>query len=235
MSYRSVVLADGPVSYWRLDETSGTNAADQQGTNAGTYTPTFTLNQAGALGGSGDSDAAVLCTNGYVNAPTFSPFVSGGSQTFEGWANTADAGNLVLFGGTAAAGPSLFFDTLTTLSFYPQNSAAVTWDSVWPGYNVWVYWAFTWNDSTKTGELFINGVSQTAKTCTQAYGTPGTFQLANLKSGHAFFGYLDEYAVYSSILSATQIANHYTAGTTVTTVASHWSPSFPPGQSWNAW
>ena len=213
MSYHSVVLADSPVSYWRLDETSGTNAADQQGANAGTYTGTFTLNVAGALVGSGDSDTAVsLAGTGYIAASGYTPFVGGASQTFEGWANTSSPSGHPVFGGSGGSGPSLWFDTATNLSWYPQNSSASSWASAWPGDGVWVYFALTWNDSTKTAELFINGVSKGAVVCTQAYATTGTLQMGALHSTDILTGSLDEFAVYSSILSATQIATHYAAG-----------------------
>lgn len=33
MSYSTEVLADSPIGYWRLEETSGTTAADSAGTN----------------------------------------------------------------------------------------------------------------------------------------------------------------------------------------------------------
>src|SRR5262249_18708605 len=36
-TYANEVLADSPISYWRLGETSGTTAADQKGTSPGTY------------------------------------------------------------------------------------------------------------------------------------------------------------------------------------------------------
>lgn len=49
MSYDATVLADTPAGYWRLDETSGTTAADSSG-NArdGTYINAPTLSSAGA-------------------------------------------------------------------------------------------------------------------------------------------------------------------------------------------
>src|SRR6185369_10428119 len=47
--YATAVLADGPVSYWRLGEAAGTVAADSAGSRAGTYTGGVTLGQSGAL------------------------------------------------------------------------------------------------------------------------------------------------------------------------------------------
>jgi hypothetical protein len=43
--YDTVVAADSPSYYWKLNETSGTSAADSAGSNTGTYTGGFTLNQ----------------------------------------------------------------------------------------------------------------------------------------------------------------------------------------------
>ncbi len=48
-SYTAAVIADGPSAYWRLGETSGTVAADQQGTSPGTYKGSYALGKPGAL------------------------------------------------------------------------------------------------------------------------------------------------------------------------------------------
>lgn len=44
-SYDSIVTADLPTYFWKLREPSGTSAADSAGSNTGTYTGGFTLNQ----------------------------------------------------------------------------------------------------------------------------------------------------------------------------------------------
>ena len=56
-AYRDTVLADHPISYWRLDETSGTTATDVQLANTGAYVGSPTLGQPGAI--VGDPDTAV--------------------------------------------------------------------------------------------------------------------------------------------------------------------------------
>lgn len=48
-TYDSAVIADSPVNYWKLIETSGTSAADSAGTNTGTYVNAPTLNQSSAV------------------------------------------------------------------------------------------------------------------------------------------------------------------------------------------
>lgn len=48
--YSDLILASSPVAYWRLDETSGTNANDSSPNNHdATYTGTFTLNQSSLI------------------------------------------------------------------------------------------------------------------------------------------------------------------------------------------
>jgi Carbohydrate-binding module family 5/12 len=62
-AYASVVEGDSPTSYWKLDETSGTSAADSSstGTNTGTYTGTpgtnYILNTSHTIGGASGSPA----------------------------------------------------------------------------------------------------------------------------------------------------------------------------------
>jgi hypothetical protein len=46
--YGAEVLGDSPVSYWRLDETSGTIALDEMSANPGSYQGTPSLGEDGA-------------------------------------------------------------------------------------------------------------------------------------------------------------------------------------------
>ena len=59
-TYQQKVLASGPVSYWPLNETSGTTAFDlATGLNPITYGGTYTLNQTGLRA---DGNPSVLFT-----------------------------------------------------------------------------------------------------------------------------------------------------------------------------
>jgi len=73
----------GPVGWWKLDETTGTTAADSSlsknhGTLMGEPTPTV-----------GQIDGGILCdgTNDYVALPIGSIISTLGSSTFTVWAN----------------------------------------------------------------------------------------------------------------------------------------------------
>lgn len=56
-SYRDTIVAQKPLAYWRLGESSGTTAVDEMGNFDGTYEGSPTLGAAGAI--DGDSDTAV--------------------------------------------------------------------------------------------------------------------------------------------------------------------------------
>lgn len=102
--YSTLVLADGPVGYWRLGEAAGPTAADtasaaglpQQGAQDGTYTGGFTLGTSGALTASGDTDTAAtfngstgLVGIGAANE-TFFDFSTADGFTLEAWLRTTD-------------------------------------------------------------------------------------------------------------------------------------------------
>ena len=91
--YSSIVLAKGPVGYWRLGEAAGPTAVDASGNGSdGTYLGNPSFGDAGAVGN--DPDTAV-CFNGpswrdYVEIPdpvsqAFSQPTSGQGLTVEAW------------------------------------------------------------------------------------------------------------------------------------------------------
>ena len=83
--YSATVLADGPTSYWRLGETSGTAMADSAGTNPGTAKGGVTLGKPGAL--ASDANTAIgVATNGYVEVANAAGLNYTGDFSIEAWA-----------------------------------------------------------------------------------------------------------------------------------------------------
>lgn len=218
--YSAAVLADTPALYWRLGESSGPTAADASGNGrTGTYGAGVTFSQTGAI--SGDANTAILFTNATTSsvAATYSPFTNGTSRTFEGWFKRNNStGDDALF---ASDGANLVYLRIdaggTTVRFDPNASAGTsfTWTSAWPGNGVYVHWVLTFNETTDVAELWINGVSKGTVAATDAYGaSPGNFRAGCDSAGNAGTpdGYSDEVAVYTSILTGTQILNHYNLG-----------------------
>jgi hypothetical protein len=219
-SYAATVLADSPLLHWRFGESVGTTAADASGNaRTGAYTGSgVTYGVAGAL--SGDANTAVTFdgVNGEVSS-TYNPFT--GSLSFDGWdLRTASANRYDFFSATGANAPNLRCDAATTdITFYPDLNtpgSVVTWAGACP-IGSYFHWALTWNNATKTAELFINGVSQGTHVSTNAFGAaPGNIRIGTIPSVGKAIGTHDEFAIYSGVLSSARILVHYQVGTGTT-------------------
>ena len=89
-TYASVVLADKPVAFYLLNETSGILAHDASGQgNTGTLQGGVTLNRRGASGGS--AAMAFNGSTGYIQLPT-NPIAQLDTLTLEGWVESAVSG-----------------------------------------------------------------------------------------------------------------------------------------------
>lgn len=222
---KAAILAAIPTLYWRLGEAAGAaNAADSSGYNRqGVYGFGTTLGQAGAV--SSDAGTSVQLVNSALGqvASNYAAFAVNSKRTFMGYANrTATTDADPLFNGSASEDnqPLLRCDSGTeTVSFFPhgQSSPGVSWAAAWPGTGQWVHWALTYDDSTLTAELFINGVSKGTRAVPAGNGYPGggTFAAGGAASGtggDGWNGYLQDFAVFESILTPAQIQTVYNAG-----------------------
>lgn len=218
MGYANTVLASAPSLYWRLGDTVGSGtAADASGNSRpGTAGAGITFGVSGALGSSGDNDTAALFTGTSTGEITssYAPFVSGSQRTFMGWANqSALAGNQALFTGSGGTCPILYQGS-GNFAFHAEvtSSAQLTW----AGYSTtgqWFHWALTYNDSTLAAELFLNGVSQGQQTLPagEGYSSPGDFGCGGGNVGWPYDGYMQDVAVFESILTAGAIQGIYKA------------------------
>jgi hypothetical protein len=221
--YSTEVLADSPSLYWRLGESVGTTAADASGNaRTGTYGSSVTLNQTGAI--SGDANTAVLIgndSNGVIST-TYNPFVNGASITVECWAKRASATvRDCIFASSGANAVQLTINSVGGDVMFDANSSAgssATWTAALPLTGTFYHVALTFNESTDTAELFINGVSQGTKSVTDAYATTGNIQVGQFSTTFPNLGslQLDEFAIYSSVLSSSRIAVHAIATGTAT-------------------
>src|SRR5687768_508944 len=86
MAYADDVTAKTPTMYWKLDETSGTTAADASGNgNTGTYNGTYTQQVAQLID---DGSYGVDFTDGYIRRAN----IVGGTMTAIAWVKTTQAG-----------------------------------------------------------------------------------------------------------------------------------------------
>src|SRR5581483_4421449 len=157
-AYAPSVLALGPRAYWRLDETSGTTITDQTGSHNGTLTGTPAgRNVTGALAAAGgDSDGALDLGNAasYVQT-SYSPYVSGGKQTFLVWVNAHSGfGAASIIGGDGSGNaPTLWFDNTSQIGWWPDGNHEIAWPgTTFPGPGQWVMIAVAYDDAAISAE-----------------------------------------------------------------------------------
>jgi hypothetical protein len=179
--YSKVVMLDGPVAYWRLDEASGPTALDTVGSFDGTYDDhfglgTFTYGATGAPASA--SDPAVRITGGArVIVPYAIELNSWTGFSVEGWfqpASTAADGNdyrtaISSMSNPGGAGPTgwlLYQQGNNTWSWWPYGglwaSAQLTDTADIIVANQWYYLAMTYDGTLFS--FYVNGVLRSSGT-----------------------------------------------------------------------
>jgi hypothetical protein len=210
--YADEVLADNPVSYWRLGEAAGTTADDELGVNAGTYVGTITLGATGAL--TGDSNTAVDFdpSDSVITVADSASLDVGDVFTLEAWVNrdgvVGSAGGIISkqFNGYAiediGSGTWRFsHDGVGTLTTATSDIPSTGWHHL---------------VATKNGatiNVYLDGVDVTgATTDSTIVDNASTLWIGRSGQGR-WYGKIDEVAIYDTALSGARVAAHYAAGT----------------------
>jgi hypothetical protein len=223
--YASVVLADAPMAYWRLDEASGTVAHDASGNgNDAQYTGGVTLGSSGALIGDTDTAAALDGAKGHLEVGNRFGFAGGAPFTLEIWAQpraittsytrlfsrelptSPREGYLVFVRAPYAADPSTF-----SVERWAANQT-----NQCPETNlitqVWHHFVATYDGSTS--RIYLDGAlaaSQPAPLALNATTASLWIGASAFDTAAYFNGVVDEAAVYATELSAARIAAHFHA------------------------
>jgi PKD repeat protein len=222
-SYRSLVLADGPVSYWRLGDAPGTTAADSAGSNTGSARGGVIFGAPGALIGDPDASMGFDGTSGYVSVANSANLNLTGDLTVEAWVQPGPLSGttraVVHKGGTGGYPSYQYRIGLTSSNFWRgtvyvgSNNLTVTSPSIASTLG-WTHLVMT--RSASTLKLYLNGVAVATTTVTGTLNT-STGILAIGRTGAVsvdyFKGSIDEVAVYPTALPAAAIAEHYRVGT----------------------
>jgi PKD repeat protein len=222
-AYSSLVLADGPVSYWRLGEASGTTAADSAGTNAGSVRGGVIFGAPGALIGDSDTSMSFDGSSGYVSVANNANLNLTGDLTVEAWARPSSLDGatraVVHKGGTGGYPTYQYRIGLTSGNLWRgtvyvgSNNLTVSSPGVASTLG-WTHLVMTRSGSTL--KLYLNGTAVATATASGTLNT-GTGTLAIGRTGSVsvdyFKGSIDDVAVYPKALSAATIADHYRVGT----------------------
>jgi hypothetical protein len=238
-AYPTAVLADQPISYWRLDEgpddaagNNGRLAADCVGGNAGAYTNAL-LSQAGCCAKDSDTAAvfgSVNFANSYVGGIGGIDFATAGSAVFsvEAWVNGAMSyysGAGIVSKSTASTVEQFCLDTggaKDAFRFFVRDASggahAIEGTNSVDG--VWHHLVGVCDQTNGVLRLYVDGMLQATGTIAPGSGilsvTAPTLIGSRRSSatGDAdwqFFGTIDEVAIYPKALTASQVVAHYNA------------------------
>jgi concanavalin A-like lectin/glucanase superfamily protein/fibronectin type III domain protein len=212
--YRTAVMGDGPLGYWRLDETSGTTALDQIGLLNGTYKG-VTLGAASLLNSDLDK-AATFNGAGDVATANASSLAFSGPFSLEAWIKPTSipaAGSWASVVTKPEAyslqfnGPLMEF---TVIQNGVRRRLQAPAGAIVAGQTYHVVGTY---DGAQQ-RLYINGqlVSSAALTGAASQGTAG-LHIGSWDGTREFFrGTIDEVAVWNKLLTGLQAKQHYDAG-----------------------
>lgn len=220
-TYLGAVLADNPVTLWRLGEGSGATAFDTWGGNDGAYSGAATLGQAGLI--TGDANTSVKF--GPALSKSMATFASdlnnpAGPFSVEFWTVANSIGTQCIISSqnrnSSRAGYTIFQNNGGTgFSALMGNNASGTVfvngaTTVQAGVKYHVVLTY---DGT-TARIYVNGVLD----ATAALAFPGGFDpntvapyqigARNAGDGFPYDGIIDEVAVYNYALTPAQIQSH---------------------------
>jgi hypothetical protein len=218
-SYYLSVWNDGPTSYWRLGETTGSVAGDSKAANPGSYVNGPALGQPSLLAGETQNRAVGLDgTDDSVRVPASPSLNLTSAITLEAWIKPA-AVPPVGFASvlSKAEAYSLQFNSgrmeFTVIQNGARRRLQAPSGAVTAGQQYHVVGTF---DGT-TQRLYVNGtqVASAPRTGTASVFGSDLYIGSWDGRGEMLPGVVDEAAVYARTLTAAQVKSHYDAGVAV--------------------
>ena len=224
MSYAAEVLADSPLHYWDLQETSGTNGNDQGSGNQDVTYNGCTLNQAGPVAGAAKSVLFNGTTDGAdaVGGATAQQLNSDFSIEF--WAKNVSLPSVGNWDGilgkyhnySGGTGWGIFYDDTGRLTFKRDGSQISTpTDAAYLLSNsVWKHYVFTYDEAGTRTKWYVNGVvaDDSSVTFPDSTDTTHPIGLGWAYDEGAGNNYLAHVAIYASKLKTEAVARHYAVG-----------------------
>jgi len=223
--YGAAVFNDSPLLYWRLGESTGTNAADAgpNGDQTGTYQNGVTLGAVGGIKGTTDKAASFDGADDFVTSKNV--YSNPSNYSLEAWFKTTStqAGKIIGFGNNPD-GLSSSYDR----HVYLDGSGKVSFGT-WTGQTNLITSSNSYNDgswhhvvatqSSSTGmKMYLDGslVGSNGQTSAQDYSGYWKVGGDNQWAGGSPYlqSTIDDVAVYGSVLSPTEVSNHYNLGNT---------------------
>lgn len=214
--------AASPINMWRMDEGTGPSATDEIGANSLTLT-----NTAWTTGGGGHTtattDSALTLDGSAYATGTAATIDPTKSFTVSAWvnANSTNFGAVLAQNGNTQAEIALYADNGSTHNWNFEMGKADTgssFDSVTSNVPVsttagWVHLVATFDASTSTMSLYVNGQLKTTGTHTTRIAGGGGFELGRMKTnnteGSNLNGTIDQVRIYNTALTPSQVTALY--------------------------
>jgi len=213
--YEDTVLADSPVGFWSLGETSGNVATDLTGFADGQDLGAYAQGDSGPIINPSSKATNFNGANAYVRL-NHTTLLEPPAVSVEAWikpSSVPGSNQLLLVspqGGNSSGsnyGYELWINGGSGTVSFGTTTGSVNSTAALPT-GVWSYVVGT-SDGTAV-RLYVNGVKQsTGSGATTSYGGAPTFDAVITRVGYS--GDLADVAIYGSTLSASQIATHYAA------------------------
>lgn len=223
-AYAQSVLADEPLGYWRLNESSGTVAGDASGHgHAGTYVGSVTLGDANGL--ADGSASAGFGGNGSVqiaDGPVWNPPAlewNASTSTVEMWVNvpaSSDAYQTLFAKGAwppspitvyllpGTSEPLVYWRGIDGQSHYAMLATGIVGQG-------WTHLALTFTPTTYA--FYVNGAPDTSGPLTSPLASSTEAITIAASEDAALHGHVSDVAIYGTALSAARVAAHYAART----------------------
>lgn len=214
-AYGEAVIGDGPLAYFRFDETAGPTATSTVGGYTGTYEGDFVFGVPGAVG---DTSVAFNATNTRIDLGDVFRFPGLLPNTFETWVFSEDDNNtrfVLQRKGTGGDGYNMYYgaDYLIFVRFVAGTEMSYASIDTGPALGHWQHVVGVF-DGLST-QLYVDGSQVASNVGPQASiaDQPGTFVIGDSSPGQfrKVDGRLDEIAIYDYALTAGQVHAHYVA------------------------
>ncbi len=221
-AYSDLIMADNPMGYWRLDESSGPTAEDFTSNNIDlTYGGAVSYGEAGILGAEGNGAVGLDGSTAYVRDTAWGRFVKN-QITLDIWfkPNVA-SGTQILMGSTGALNSYAYryymYGTGSRVAFrmYDGNYRILTSDDSFI-LDEWNHVALTYEVGDKI-KMWLNGEKQSSEVDLTSASPWGYMQFGTTlwKDGipkNSFNGLIDEAVIYDTALDGATIRQHYWEG-----------------------
>jgi hypothetical protein len=235
-SYQSWVMANKPLAYWPLNETSGAAAFDPVGGYNGTYVGGVTLGQPGApLFGFGPTSYSPQFdgASGYVNVPE-GPFNLTNAITVVAWVTVSAVPH---FSGIVGRGDSSWRLSLNPTGLPGGSDGTSYGDATSPTSIIGTNWhmiAYTFTGAanvTNNGSLYVDGALKAINTVGALSGDGLPVWIGgspDYGTSRLLSGKIAQVAVFTNALPAVQIQALYKAATNIPPITLY---VFPAGAS----